>query len=278
MGGHIQYNENHREVQGLLEKKCDICKEWFPCTHEYFYANKMNSIDGLHPWCKNCSREKSRKRKRANREECLEIDKAYNQANKEELKIYKKGYRKNNVEKRMDYQRGWVSREGNREKTREYAKNHRNHDITNKEWKSELEVFDYSCAYCGITEKEHKNKYKERLHRDHADHEGYNDLRNAIPACKYCNCSKHDFDMEEWYRDQDFFNEEKLEFIKWWLLDGYKDYIEDKPPYRVLRERDEGLSTYHFNLWSVDEKRNTIEIIATGRKKKDLDEDILELA
>ena len=76
--------------------------------------------------------------------------------------------------------------------------------------------------------------------------------------------------MEEWYRKQDYFDEERFVFIKWWIVEGYKEYIESKPPYRVIREKNIEDSKYHFNLWSVDEMRNTLEIIATKNRKKEL--------
>jgi hypothetical protein len=117
---------------------------------------------------------------------------------------------------------------------------------------------------------EHKNKFNEKLHDDHVDDNGYNDLRNDIPACKTCNTSKHTEDMETWFRRQLFFNEEKLAKIIWWTTEGYKDYIEDKPPYRITKKQNEGLSTYHFELWKVDEKRNFTDLIYIGERKKDI--------
>ena len=48
-------------------------------------------------------------------------------------------------------------------------------------------------------------------------------------------------------------------------------YIIDKPPYRVIKKKDPETGKFYHNLWSVDEMRNTIEVLATGKKKKDLD-------
>jgi hypothetical protein len=40
-------------------KTCSICKNSFPATKEYFYENKSNKKDGLFPYCKKCTSEKS---------------------------------------------------------------------------------------------------------------------------------------------------------------------------------------------------------------------------
>ena len=138
--------------------------------------------------------------------------------------------------------------------------NHRQHDITEAEWRSCLKVFDNTCAYCGLPYKQHivkrNGKYIiMKFHKEHVDDDGYNDLRNDAPACKSCNCGKHEHDMEGWFRKQKFFSE-------------------DKPPYRIIREKNKDNAKFHFNLWSVDEMRNTLEIISTKDKRKDLEEDI----
>lgn len=210
---------------------------------------------------------------------------------REELLDYWSNYHKEIYSNDLDYKQkridfanqqredGYQSqyRRDNPEKCRQYSLLHRIHDVSKSEEKSMLKTFDYSCAYCGMTLEEHKKKYHEKLHNDHVDDEGYNDLRNDVPACKGCNCSKHTEDMETWFRRQTFFSEDKLNKIIWWISDGYKKYIEDKPPYKITRKQNKGLKTYHWELWAVDEKRNMIECIYEGLKKKDITEFIREV-
>ncbi len=159
-------------------------------------------------------------------------------------------------------------------KSKHYSDNHRVHDITKSEERALLEIFNFSCAYCGMTLTEHRRKFNQKLHDDHVDYNGYNDIRNDVPACKNCNCSKWKHPMKEWYESQEFYSIDKYNKIIWWVTEGYKGYIESKPPYRIIRKQNEGLNTYHFQLYTVDEKRNFIECIATGNKKKDLNKDI----
>lgn len=77
--------------------------------------------------------------------------------------------------------------------------------------------------------------------------------------------------METWFRQQSFYKEARYNKIIWWTTEGYKEYIEEKPPYRIIRKRNEGLTTYHYELWTVDEQRNLIKCIRIGNKKKDID-------
>lgn len=71
MSRKIPYEENHKTIDGVEYKLCNKHKkffpeesEWIPCTEEYFYRNKSNSIDGLHPRCKRCDIKSTYKNKR----------------------------------------------------------------------------------------------------------------------------------------------------------------------------------------------------------------------
>ncbi|MDD4779084.1 MAG: hypothetical protein PHT02_00575 [Tissierellia bacterium] len=81
--------------------------------------------------------------------------------------------------------------------------------------------------------------------------------------------------METWYRQQEFFSEDKLQKLLLWLTEEYKKYIEDKPPYKVKRRRinnEDGTYYLIHELWTVDEKRNLKECIIVGDSKKKVEE------
>lgn len=266
----VQWNKTHKiNEYNIVERQCGTCKEWIVENDNNFYMlNKSKPELGFCSDCKKCTKTKSLAWKHRNPERTKENwDKAH-KTKKDRAR--RKKYQQ--LQKECGYYAQWIK--DHPEKVKEYAKNHRIHDISEFEWRECLKVFNHRCIYCDMTEQEAKEKYNQVLHKDHVDNEGYNDLRNAVPACRMCNDFKHQYNMEEWFREQDFFNEGRLQFIYWWISEGYKDYIENKPPYRIHRERNKGLNTFHFNLWSVDEMRNEIQIIATKPKKKDLDEDI----
>jgi Zn ribbon nucleic-acid-binding protein len=227
----------------------------------------------FNPQCVQCDVNDTLLWQAENREEWLEHN---NKMNRKPSKMAQR--RKITQQRRKNgyYEKYYID---NPDKVKEHAQNHRDHDITDKEWNPCLKVFNYSCAYCGISQVEAKKKYKQKLHKDHVEHDGYNDLRNGVPACKDCNSYKWQFIMEEWFRKQPFFSEEKLEKIEWWITEGYKKYIEDKPPYRVTRSRiydENNKYKMQFELWSVDEKRNLVECFYTGKNKKEIDKYIID--
>jgi hypothetical protein len=271
--GHIPFWDNHRTLKGYLEKQCNKHHIWFPeedswlpCSREYFYKAN-NKHDKLSPTCIECDKKRSQKNKHDNPVRTLEHSrKQYKKRTKyfEERNIREREYLKNNLDRFY---------ENNPDKAKEYAQKHRQHDISTKEWIDCLKYFDYSCAYCGVSEEESKKKYGQRLHKDHKDSDGYNDLRNAVPSCRRCNDKKLKKVMEEWFKKQDFFSIDKLNKIIKWCNEDYKSYIENKPPYRIGRQRihkEDGSWNYIHVLWTVDEKRNMIECIAIGNKKKEL--------
>jgi hypothetical protein len=267
------------------------CDNWFDMNNINFNVVNGNK-DGFNHRCKKCQEIYQHNYYMETREHQIELGTKRYYENVEESSLYHKNMYKNNPDyfkenaKRnvaenpklyKNIQKRW--RKENPERCSYLSSLHRDHDVSTKEYNAMLKVFDYKCAYCGMTVEEHRLKCNEKLHNDHVDEGGYNDLRNDAPACKSCNCSKHEKDMEEWFREQEFFSEKKLEKIKWWITEGYKKFIENKPPYRVTRSRiyeEDGTYTYQFELWTVDEKRNMIKCIAIGDRKKDLKGNIIK--
>ena len=258
-------NENNN-----VERKCSECGDWLKEDINNFYLmNKNKPERGYTSRCKSCN---------------IKINGEHQNKNKGRYNQYKVNWRKKNKEKAKKQSADWHQTHKDRrqedfrrfvrlnpEKIKEYGQNHRDHDITKEEWECCLIIFDHRCVYCGISEEESLKIYKQRLHKDHYDCNGANDISNAVPACKMCNSFKHQDDGETWFREQEFFDEDSLDHIKWWLTEGYKEYIEDKPPYRIIKKQNEHNKKFHWELWTVDELRNTMECIHTGDKKKDLD-------
>lgn len=275
-----KFKREHRLIDRVDYKFCNTHDKyfpnetpWIPATLDYFYKNITNGIDGLGTRCKKCEIIRAGINQIENRDRAYEQHSKYRKTDK-----YIQWGRKHGKQQRESgYNLNWQRK--NPEKVRYYSSLHRIHDVSTKEEQGMLKVFNYQCAYCGMTLEEHKKKFGEKLHNDHVDNEGYNDLRNDVPACKSCNCSKHTSIMEEWYKKQDFYTEERYNKIIWWLTEGYLGYIEEKPPYRITKRRvDNGSGKYHyvFELWSVDEKRNMIELLNTKSKKKYLETAIKE--
>lgn len=69
--------------------------------------------------------------------------------------------------------------------------------------------WDHKCGYCGelATSLDHiVPRFKS----------GSSNRNNLLPCCRSCNSNKASTEMETWYRNQNFFNEDKLDKIKIW--------------------------------------------------------------
>jgi hypothetical protein len=210
--------ETHKNIDGVDHKICTKCNTYYQSTTEFFYHNKSNSLDGLHPYCKRCCLEESLEWREENRDAYLESCKRRNNKPAARIRI-----RKANKERRENGgYKNWQDK--NKDKLRDYNSNRKekNHKISKKEWEECKSYFDNSCAYCGLTYEEHKQKYEEDLHKEHVDHEGANDLSNCIPSCRPCNSKKHTFSLDDWYNSSnEYYNESKLNKINNWLQVDY---------------------------------------------------------
>lgn len=270
-----KYNKEHKLIDGTIYKWCKFGQHWVVMDTEHFYTNKSNAIDGLHPDCKYHTIKKSRKWAKENpeREKALRHIMNTNPSDKS------RETKRVNAQTRRDNGKYYEWLKNNPDRQRAYNLNHRQHDITEKEWESCKDYFDNRCAYCGISIEQHIAKRKNKsfimdLHREHVDDEGYNDLRNCVPSCRECNSAKYNFIMIDWFFKQTFYDEERYNKIIQWTTDDYKQYIKEKPPYKIARKQndnDDINKTFHYELWTVDEKRNVVELIDIKDKKKQLD-------
>lgn len=94
--------------------------------------------------------------------------------------------------------------------------------LTLSEWENIKHDFNNSCAYCGLSEREHLTNWSEQLHQEHfipLVKGGEYTHNNIIPACKSCNASKGSKDFFEWYPSYEFYDEDRENFILEYL--GY---------------------------------------------------------
>jgi len=271
-----KFFENIREIYGVKERRCSKCQEWFPETTEYYYMrNKSKPERGFQSECKKCSIKRSDKIQKDNPERTKRYKDSHYLKNIDIWVDRQRKYNKGHVEQIAIKEKEWAK--NNPDKMRKYYKNrqHKNHDITDKEWKACQEYFNYTCAYCDKTLEQQYKQNNHQFHKEHVDHEGYNDVRNCVPACTNCNSTKKLKTIEYLFKINIIptFTQDKYDKIILWCEEGYKDYIEEKPPYRIKRDRiyrEDGTYYMQHQLWTVDEKRNLIKVIATEIKKKDL--------
>ena len=82
------------------------------------------------------------------------------------------------------------------------------------------EAWEHNCGYCGApaTSLDHiVPKFKS----------GSSNRNNLLPCCRSCNHHKGSMSMEEWYRQQTSFTEERLEAIMNWTQDDKIEFISD---------------------------------------------------
>lgn len=212
-----KYKETHKVIDCVDHKLCSVCKEWLPCNDDYFYRNKGNKTDGYNPYCTKCTSKKAMQWNKDNPERAKITYKKRDSKPERKIKaiIFNKRRIKNGKLKEWQIK--------NPDKLRRYSLQHRDHDISKLEWEKCKSYFNNECAYCGMTEKEHKKLFKQQLHKEHVEHDGANDISNCIPACKTCNSSKRTYTLEEWYaEDKSFYQVDRLNKIIKWLENDYK--------------------------------------------------------
>lgn len=236
------YEEYHKEIDGVLYKKCAYHDEffsnedfWLPCTEEHFYKNTKNKSDGLYPECKQCSKAKYQKWCKNNKDKRkLQYDRFNSK------KTWKDRKRQMEKERRERGELKKWQRE-HPEKIKEYNKARKNkiHNINKNEWIACKDYFkneqdEWCCAYCGLSQKDHWIKRKGKLinmdlHKEHVIHNGKDDLSNCVPSCQECNSEKFTFTLEEWYNSNNpKYSENHYNKILKWLDEDYKQFYQQK--------------------------------------------------
>ena len=215
-------------------KTCKTCKENYPATLEYF-GKRANIKDGLNNICKKCQKEineiyyenhkdimieqaKQRQEKRGN--EALEYRRNHYKNNKKATLETNKEYYYKNIEYVSDLRKKYRQSENGKQKYKIYGRKRRskNHKLSVEQWEACKEYFNNACAYCGFTEEEHKNNFKQQLHKEHVIDDGRNDIKNCIPSCRVCNSEKHTTSLNNWYNiDNRKYNYERYYKIYLWI-------------------------------------------------------------
>ena len=185
------YQKNREEI---IRKNTEYKKnnpEWDKETRrKYYETNKAEIIKRSRQWELN-NKEKRRKTIKMRREK-----------NPELFIARQRRYVKNNKEKCLELGRKNTS-------TRRARVKKLLADFTEEQWKKCLIEFDNECAYCG--------KKSDNLHQEHVipvSKQGDYTVSNIVPACKRCNTSKLNKEMETWYREQKYYSAERLNKIQ----------------------------------------------------------------
>ena len=202
-------------------KKCSKCSKLLVANSINFNKQKGGKY-GLMNRCKECRKIESKEWRENNKERKKEYNKEYYENNKERKKEYDKEYYENNKEHIKEYYKEYY--ENNPDKVFNYANKRRSIEenqgrgISKDQWYEMMEFFDWKCAYSG----EYIGGKENRCIRS-IDHiiplskGGENEIWNCIPMHRSYNSSKFTNDMLEWYQQQEFYSEERLNKIYEWI-------------------------------------------------------------
>lgn len=242
-----------------IMKRCSKCGKWLVASEINFYKDKRVKC-GLKAKCKKCANKERKQRYEANREKELERQKQYYEnnkdrkaerqkqwyeANKERVSEQRKQRYKNNKEKELDQckqyreankdkiakrnKQYYQSPQGqasafNRRQRRRTKEEQQGSGITKEQWLDMMKYFNWRCAYSG------EALTKNNRSIDHIvplNSEGDNMIWNCVPMTRSLNSSKHDKDMLEWYREQSFFSEARLQKIYEWQEYAFSKWGKD---------------------------------------------------
>lgn len=227
------YHLTHKIIDDIIYKQCPKCEQWLIESEENFYKrNKSKPELGYVATCKRCSINKRKEYISLNHEKVLkQWHKTMSIGDRKEKhdKQIKRWFNENSKHRKKYVKEYWQS---NPDRAKGYQENrqHKNHVVSKQEWEACKEYFNNSCAYCGLPAKQHICKRNgienvHDLHKEHVDHEGSKYLDNCVPSCVHCNSSKWKHPMEEWYRQQVFFSEERFQKIYKWIKEDNIKYI-----------------------------------------------------
>jgi len=215
-------------------KRCSICGELKPLT-EFYSQLKKSKTKGEYvyhnPECKECSRKRSRNYYKENLKRAKRARQLWHRKNAQRVREEKKKYRLENLERVKEKDRKYRKSARGKKKYQQYnqRRKQKEHNITNNEWVACKEFFSYCCAYCGMTENDHKRKYQQQLHKEHIIHDGRNDIKNCVPSCRECNAEKRTYSLNNWYNTKNpKYTYERYKKIYQWLRYEVHKHVERK--------------------------------------------------
>ena len=198
-----QYRENNKDKRAKYQKQ--------------YYENNKDKLAGQH-----------KQYRENNKDKLAGHSKQYYENNKDKILEYSKQYRENNKDKIAEYfatPQGQASRFNNSVKRR-LREQSQGKGITKEQWLECMKFFGFRCAYSGQV------LSKDIRSLDHIvplNKGGEHEIFNLAPMYRPYNSSKQDKDLLEWYKEQDFYSEERLQKIYEW-----QEYAFNKWGYEIL--------------------------------------------
>lgn len=183
-------------------KVCSKCKRILVANETNFRKCKGGK-GGLRSNCRNCEKIYDKQYRKGNKDKIAKKKKEWYKENQEEIKDKQKQYRLKNPEKMF-----------NRNNKRRKREENQGNGITKEQWLEMMQFFDWCCAYSGEVLNEDNRSVD---HIIPLNKNGENEIWNCVPMRKSYNRSKYISDMLEWYIEQPFYSEERLNKIYKWI-------------------------------------------------------------
>lgn len=199
-------------------KKCTKCGRMLPANTDNFYRDRSVKC-GLVSQCKECASAHDKiyhKQHKQHKQKRAEYNKKYYEETKEEQREKKKKY--------YQTSQGQVALFNNNNRRRK-REEQQGKGITPDQWLEMMKFFDWKCAYSGeyIGNKENQS-IRSIDHIVPLAKGGVNEIWNCVPMYRPYNTSKHDKDIKEWYPQQDFYSEDRLNKINEWREYAYNKW------------------------------------------------------
>lgn len=212
-----QYREEHKEE---ISEKNKI----------YYEENKEEILDRNKEYYENHKKEISEQHKNyreKNKDILKEKRIEYYNENKKTIRKKQKQYYEENKEQIAKFQKQYYKENPhiffNNNQKRRHLEENQGRGITKEQWFEMMCWFDWCCAYSG----EYIGGDSEDRTIDHIiclNNNGLNEPWNCVPMFKSYNTSKHANNMEEWYKQQPYFSEERLLKIYAWCEYAFKKW------------------------------------------------------
>lgn len=229
----VAYNGNFHKKKTGKYGVCTECKKCKSNTNkQYREENKKKIKEQKKRYYEENKKEILEKQKeyyKEHREEKIEYEKQYKEENREKVAEYKKQYREEHKEYYQEYMKQYHKENPHisfnaTSKRRERLEN-QGRGITKEQWHEMMNFFNWCCAYSGeyIGGEDNKN-IRSIDHIIALDNEGLNEPWNCVPMFRPYNSSKFTNNMEEWYIQQEFYSEERLQKIYAWYEYAFKKW------------------------------------------------------
>ena len=208
------YKENKEKITRQQKKYREENKEYYnQYNKNYYQENKEYCV----------------KHSKKYREEHKQYNKNYYQENKE---YYEKYYEANKEHIKDYYKKYYQTAQGqmvrfNAYNRRKQRKETLGDGITPDQWLDMMIFFDWKCAYSGESVSEN-NGNRTIDHIVPLAKGGEHEIWNCVPMTRKFNSSKNDKDMDKWYPQQDFYDEDKLNKINAWQEYAYDKWGKQK--------------------------------------------------